>query len=342
MKRLVIIGGGFAGTLLARSLASEANVTLVDSKPFFEFTPGILRTLVRPSHMSKIQRPYTAFLEHVTFVQGKVTALTDKLIRVGKRTIPFDYCVIASGSRYQAPIKEQNILLASRAHHLQAFHERLTRAQRVVVAGGGIAGVELAAEIVTHYPGIAVSLVHSHDHLLPAHAGATTRYAEHFLRSRNVTFLFNERLERVKGTTVQLRSGKTLSADLVCFCTGIVPNTDFVPSSWKTKRGHIITNSFLQVPSHPHLFVAGDANSIAEEKTAQHAERQARVVLHNLRVLLHGKINLIPYQHQKESPVLISLGPYDGILEYRSFVLGGLLPAFLKWAVERREMWKVR
>lgn len=342
MKRVLIIGGGFAGTFLARSLASDAEVTLIDTKPFFEFTPGILRTLVEPTHMRTIQRAYVSFLKKVTFIHGQVTSLTPRAIFLGNKRIPFDYCVIASGSRYKAPIKEQNVVLASRAHHLHAFHERMVKANEVVIAGGGLAGVELAGEIVTHYPAIHVSLVHSHERLLPAHALATSRYAEHFLRSRNVTLLFNERLEKVRGTNIRLRSGKQLSADLVCFCTGIVPNTDFVPSSWKTKKGHVITNRFLQVPQAPSLFVAGDANSIAEEKTAQHAERQATTVLHNLRVLLRGEDTLRTYTHQKESPLLISLGKYDGIFEYKQFVITGFIPAFLKWAVEKREMWKLR
>ena len=51
MKRLVVIGGGFAGLTIVRALCTEFQVTLIDSKPFFEFTPGILHTLVEPNHM---------------------------------------------------------------------------------------------------------------------------------------------------------------------------------------------------------------------------------------------------------------------------------------------------
>ena len=53
-KKLVIIGGGFAGSLVARNLEKEFNVTLIDTKPYFEFTPGILRTIVEPDHIKKV------------------------------------------------------------------------------------------------------------------------------------------------------------------------------------------------------------------------------------------------------------------------------------------------
>ncbi len=340
MKRLVIIGGGFAGIAIAQAFSSRFSVTLIDSKPFFEFTPGILRTLVEPEHMHSIQATYTSFLQNISFVQGCVTGITSTAVKLGKRSIPFDYCVIATGSRYKAPIKEQNVVLASRAHHLHAFHDKLVRAKSVVVAGGGLAGVELAAEIATHFPEIQLSLVHPHDRVLSTHTSPSSRYAEHFLRKHKVTFLFNERLDSVSGARATLRSGRVIPADVVCYCTGIVPNTEFVPASWKTKTGHIITNAHLQVPKHPHIFVAGDANSIAEEKTAQHAERQAQIVLRNLRALDEGK--LLRSYHQTSSPVIISLGKYDGILEYKKVVITGWIPALLKWAVERKEMRKLR
>ena len=38
-KNVVIIGGGFAGTLCARELEHYFNVTLIDRKEYFEFTP---------------------------------------------------------------------------------------------------------------------------------------------------------------------------------------------------------------------------------------------------------------------------------------------------------------
>ena len=55
MKKLVIIGGGFAGAKIAKALESEFNVTLIDSKDYFEFTPSILRAIIKTKYLKKIQ-----------------------------------------------------------------------------------------------------------------------------------------------------------------------------------------------------------------------------------------------------------------------------------------------
>jgi pyruvate/2-oxoglutarate dehydrogenase complex dihydrolipoamide dehydrogenase (E3) component len=61
-------------------------------------------------------------------------------------TIQFDKLVIATGSSYSLPIKESAAgptIVASRGAHLVAAHQKLRLAQRVIVIGGGIVGVEL-------------------------------------------------------------------------------------------------------------------------------------------------------------------------------------------------------
>ena len=63
MKKLVIIGGGFAGSLIAKNCENYFDTTLIDSKDFFEFTPGILRTIVQPSHAKKIQVLHKEYLK---------------------------------------------------------------------------------------------------------------------------------------------------------------------------------------------------------------------------------------------------------------------------------------
>ena len=48
MKNVVIIGGGFAGSVCAKKLEQDFKVTLVDTEDYFEFTPSILRLAVSP------------------------------------------------------------------------------------------------------------------------------------------------------------------------------------------------------------------------------------------------------------------------------------------------------
>ncbi|PIZ83168.1 FAD-dependent oxidoreductase, partial [Candidatus Pacearchaeota archaeon CG_4_10_14_0_2_um_filter_05_32_18] len=46
MKNIVIIGGGFAGAKIAKALENYYGTVFIDDKDYFEFTPGILKTIV--------------------------------------------------------------------------------------------------------------------------------------------------------------------------------------------------------------------------------------------------------------------------------------------------------
>ena len=72
MKKVVIIGGGFAGAYAAKNLEIDFGVTLIDSKDYFEFTPSILRTIVEPRHITKIQVLHSHYLKNADFIRGVV------------------------------------------------------------------------------------------------------------------------------------------------------------------------------------------------------------------------------------------------------------------------------
>lgn len=62
-SRLVIIGGGFAGAFAAKKLEDFFDLTLIDTKDYFEFTPSVLRTIVEPNHISSIQIYHNQYLD---------------------------------------------------------------------------------------------------------------------------------------------------------------------------------------------------------------------------------------------------------------------------------------
>jgi len=83
-RSLLIIGCSFSGLHVARALASEYNVTVVEPKDYFEFTPGILRGLCDPEHLKKLQMPLAAALKaiKVAHVRGQVVNLGEHEVLV--------------------------------------------------------------------------------------------------------------------------------------------------------------------------------------------------------------------------------------------------------------------
>lgn len=342
MKKIVIIGGGFAGAFAARKLECRFQVTLIDEKEYFEFTPGVLRTLVNPSHRRSIEILHKEYLQRTRIIQGTAIAITKKDITINHKKIPFDYLIIASGSRYNSPIKEKDLVIASRAKELQEYSQQLLKAKKVLIIGGGIVGVELAAEICTFFPEKKVVIVHSKERLMERAPEKAQKYAQHFLEKRKVRIIFNERITKHENHQYHTDKGTTISCDLAFLCTGIMPNHEHlgVCSVNLNDRKLLCVNEYLQVQSHSTIFAAGDITNIPEEKTAQAAEKQAAVVVKNIQRLEERK-KLLQYSPAAK-PMVISLGKYDGIFFYKSFVLTGVIPAFMKWFVEKKTMGRYR
>ena len=96
----------------------------------------------------------------------------------------------------------------------------------------------------------------------------------------------------------------------------------------------------MQVNGFENIFAAGDVTNINEEKTAQNAERQGRIVARNI-CALKNKETLNEYS-EKRTPMVISLGKYSGIFDNGKFVLTGFIPGIMKWMIERKKMWGKR
>lgn len=110
-RRVLVIGGGFSGLLIARDLAKKYDVTVVDAKEFFEYTPGILRAYVKPCHFDALTFGLCDVVEKkigAKFIWGEVKSLNGSTLSAtvkpmeqeGTEEIGFDYCVVASGCNF--------------------------------------------------------------------------------------------------------------------------------------------------------------------------------------------------------------------------------------------------
>ena len=342
IKKVVIIGGGFAGSKAARKLQNKCNVTLIDTEDFFEYTPGILRVLVEPNHYKKININHGDYLNKTKVIVGIVSRITDKKIFLsdGKR-FDYDYLVIASGSSYAFPIKEENVFFAKRFKHLLEAYEKIKKSQKIAIVGGGIVGVELAAELATHYKNKEILLVHSHSRLMERNNPVTGDYARNFLERRGVKIIFDEKIVKSDKKNLVGKSGKKYSYDAVFFTVGITPNVKFMKNELSrfVSRG-ISVNEYLQLDGRSNIFVAGDVAGVNEEKTAQNAEKHGEIAAENILALIEER-EMNKYNSKKRIMV-ISLGKHSGVIEYKKFVMGGFIPSILKTLIEKRVMWGLK
>lgn len=190
-KRIVILGGGFAGVEAARYLDRTAakrediEVTLVSRENFVVFTPMLHEVAAGDLDATHICNPLRKLLRRVVVLNGNVESIdlsqrrvtisyTASLIR---RDLPFDYLVLALGSDTNyagvpgvaerafgiktlgdAIMLRAAVIAQLEAASVEPDPEQRKRMLTFVVAGGGFAGVEtiggindLAREILPHY-----------------------------------------------------------------------------------------------------------------------------------------------------------------------------------------------
>src|SRR3989344_4286946 len=337
MKKIVIIGGGFAGAYIAKNLEDKFDVSLIDTKDYFEFTPGILRTIVEPKHVKKVQILHSHYLKKTKLYRNKVINISNGYVFFKMNKINYDYLIICSGSSYNSHIKTQNLVIASRANELRDCYSRLNKARKILIIGGGLVGVELASEIATHYDNKEITIVDAGDRLISRNSLKASKYAEKFLTKRNVIIKYNEFVvgNEIRGFITNKQN--RLKADIAFLCTGIKPNSDFLKDNFSkniNEKGYVKVNQYLQL--NENIFAAGDVNDVKEEKTAQNAEFHAKNIVDNLINLEEGK-ELVPYETNSRI-MIISLGKWKGILDYKDFTLTGFIPGILKSLIERKTM----
>src|SRR5271166_6555795 len=106
MGTVIIVGGGYAGTALAKRLDPNADVTLVEPRDAFVHNVAAIRALVDPSLLDKMILPYRNLLKRGRVIRERAAAIEDRtvILQSGAR-LTADVIVVATGSGYAKPFK---------------------------------------------------------------------------------------------------------------------------------------------------------------------------------------------------------------------------------------------
>lgn len=177
-----------------------------------------------------------------------------------------------------------------------------TRGRRAIVVGAGFVGLEMVENLAAL--GMEVTLVEKMPRLFPLvdeEIGAMIHLAlmraDTEIMTGTGVAAFDETDEGVAAT---LDTGERLTADVVIWCAGTVPNTDFLKESGiaMNERGFIAVNEFLAT-SDPHIYAGGDSVATIDRSLgiarpiplAAPANKQARAIADNI---VHGNVRRYP------------------------------------------------
>ncbi|MBS3172328.1 FAD-dependent oxidoreductase [Candidatus Woesearchaeota archaeon] len=339
MKNLVIIGGGFAGALIAKKLENKFNVTLIDSKDYFEFTPSIIKALINPKYISKIQIKHSDYLKNSKIVINKVVSLKNNLVKLqDNKKISFDYLVISSGSSYNTPFKQTDIFIPQRIEKVEDYNSKIEKSNSISIIGAGVVGIETALDMKEKYKDKTITLIHNNQDILPRQTEKTRNIVKRFLLKNKINLILNERVINYKNNKLLTNNRNKFHSDFVLIATGITPNSQFIEKKYLDDQKFIKVNEYLQFSNN--IFAVGDVNNIKEEKTAQAAEKQALLTIKNLINL--EKNNTLEKYVVKKRPMVISLGSKNAIFTYKNITFYGFIPAIMKKLIEFKTLFRYR
>jgi NADH dehydrogenase FAD-containing subunit len=343
-QQVVIVGGGYAGTALARQLDSHARVTLVEKKERFFHNVGALRAVVDPSWQPKIFIPYDGLLQRGRVLHDTVLEASSTSLRLASgEQLTFDYLVLATGSSYPFPAKTPYDDVAQSSRVLTQASERIRAAQHILLIGAGPVGIEFAGEIVTRFPSKQVTLIDPAPSLLGRFKPQLGVQLLKELQQRGVRVILGEQLQSLPAAldpdaldvplpsaTFVTDKGTVIEADLAFICFGAQPNSAYLGSDLAASRdahGRLKVNQFLQVEGQRHIFAIGDVTNIQEPKLAVGAGLHAGIVAENIRRLIAHKGTTAPalkaYQPLTASVLIVPVGPDGGAGQLPLF--GGLV-----------------
>ncbi len=212
------------------------------------------------------------------------------------KTHSYDVLLLATGSR-PATLRDvpalKGIFTMRSRDDADRFIEHMAQSKgRVVVVGGGLLGIELAASL--HEINREVIIIHRTSRLMGRQLdplGAQLLHEE--LTSRGIDIYYNDEIERFLGETsvtgIRLKSGLTIQCEAIVMAIGTVPNIELAKAAGiECKRG-VVVDAYLRT-NDPSVFAIGEIaefGGMLYGITAA-AEQQAAVVAQ----YLHGDIAL--------------------------------------------------
>jgi NADH dehydrogenase len=380
-KRVVILGGGFAGVTAASRLErrfgrrADVEVTIVDGENFSLFTPLLPEVPSGSLQAKHIVYPLRASLRRTAVRQAEVRHIDlDRRVvvaahcaRCHEAPLPYDHLILAFGgatnffglpglAEHARTMKSLADATALHAHlidkleHAELEDDPAARGGLLtfVVAGGGFAGVETAAQVndfvrsATRFyqrvdpAAVRVVLVHSGPRVLPEVSDKLSAYALRQLGRRGVEVRLGTRVKGCGADRVTLSTGEELPAHTLVWAAGVAPHPLLagldVP---KGAGGRVAVDASLRSVGRPEVWALGDCAAVPDlarggvcPPTAQHALRQGKVAADNVAAVLAGG-EPIPFRY-KPLGLMAGLGRRSAVAEVVGLRFSGF-PAWWLW-----------
>ncbi|KAJ3698456.1 hypothetical protein LUZ61_002161 [Rhynchospora tenuis] len=332
---VVVIGGGVAGSLLAKSLQFDSNLVLIDPKEYFDIPWTDLRSMVEPTFAEKTLIKHSEYLSNGTIINSRAIDITaTEVLTEEGRAVPYDYLVVATGHDEPLPRNKTD-----RIGQFKQDYEKIKSSSSILIIGGGPTGVELAGEIATDFPDKKVTLVHKGERLIEFIGLKASTKALKWLKSKKVEVLLGQTvdLDSVSESSREFKTsaGTTVSADCYFVCIGKPLSSDWLSNTILKdsldEHGRVKVDDKFRVRGQDKIFAIGDITDVKELKQGYLAHAHATLVAKNIKLLMKGEkeSGLSPYK-PSAAMAIVSLGRKSAVAQFPFMTVSGRFPGMIK------------
>jgi len=324
LKRVVIIGGGFAGLKIAGKLNKELfQVILIDRFNYHQFQPLLYQVATAGLEPSSIGFPFRKVFQKTSSFHFRLCNATkvipeEHILETDIGYIRYDYLVVATGCDTNffgnSMLKDNAMTLKSipealyiRNHILHSFESALSTQNdaevdellHFVIVGGGPTGVELAGAIAEmrkyvlpkDYPELdnrrmKVTIIDAASRLLGTMSEKSSENALRFMKKLSVEVLTDCTVNGYDGSVVELGNGEKIRSANVFWVAGITGNSlNGIPQEVHTRGRRIEVDSFNRIKDDRSVFAIGDTCLMTEEKYPKGHPQVAQVAIQQARLL---------------------------------------------------------
>jgi NADH dehydrogenase FAD-containing subunit len=360
----LLVGAGHAHLSILKNLGTfllrDRKVTVISPETFHYYSgmsPGMLSGIYRPQqirfHVEKM-----VIDQGGRFIRDQVSRIDPKNQNVQTASggkISYDIVSFNTGSHvphpeisknltgegFLFPVKPIRNLLFAKNKTISLMKQKRPK---IVVVGGGAAGVEIAANLRA----LAEKCEKEADITIVTGGGLLNRFNDRFrilakkmLQQRCINLLERSNVTAVLNHQIILSNGLSLQCDMVFWAVGTISSPIFKDSGLPTgPDGGLLVNEYLQSILFPNIFGGGDCISFKSrrlDKVGVYAVRQNPVLLENLNNFSTNQ-PLVRFLPQKDFLVILNMGNGQGLLKWKSFVFKGKTAFWLKDFIDQRFM----
>jgi NADH dehydrogenase len=372
--RVVIIGGGFAGISLAKMLANKKiQVVLMDKHNYHTFQPLLYQVSSAGLEPDSIAYPLRKIIKkhknsffRLATVERIDTELKEVHTNIG--TLPFDYLVIATGTRtnffgnrsietHSMPMKKVPQALNIRSLILQnlekaAISDSMTERYsylNFVIVGGGPTGVELAgaiAELKNHIlprdyrdlnpRDMQIHLLEGDTRLLPPMSEHASLKAKQFLEDLGVNVHCNTFVKNYDGSRVKTNSDLELHSETLIWAAGVTgaPVHGMQANALQDRSNRYKVDRFNRIEGYDTIFALGDIALMQTEAYPDGHPQLAQPAIQQGRLLGRNLLRLIegkspiPFEY-RDKGTMATIGRNRAVVDLKHFKFAG----FFAWFV---------